>query len=135
MPQLDELVDEWVRGVEASEPALGPHLEEIADHVRSDARDRVQAGSDVPSAFAAAVGAFGAPRDLAHDYTASAYRSQRRAATTYAAVMIGGTLVLTGAVVAIDKLVHPLDPRWFTFLYLPILLASNLFFFERARST
>lgn len=37
MPQLDELVNQWVQHLETSEPALAPHLDEIADHVRADA--------------------------------------------------------------------------------------------------
>lgn len=53
MRQLDEFVDAWVRSVGTSEPHLVPHLDEIADHVRSDARERIDSGFDVPSAFAA----------------------------------------------------------------------------------
>lgn len=133
MRQLDELVDAWVRSVATSEPHLVPHLDEIADHLRTDARERVRSGSDLPSAFAASVGALGAPRALAHDFAATEHRWERRLTTRFALATIIGTLVVTSAVVAIDKLVHPLDPRWFAFLYLPVLFVSNLVFIGRFR--
>src|SRR5690606_24214364 len=116
------------RAIGASEPELVPHLDEIADHVRSDAQERIRAGSTESSAFTAAIAAFGPLREVASGFAASRHRARDRAAAVYAASMIIGTLVMTGLVVAIDKLVQPLDLRWFVVLYLPVLLASSLYF-------
>jgi hypothetical protein len=131
MRQLDELVDAWMDAVGDAEPLLRPHLEEIADHVRTDARARVASGSEVPAAFAAAVGAIGAPHDIAHDYAITEDREERRLAGRFAVATILGTLAVTAIVVAIDKRVQPIDPRWFAFTYLPLLIAWTVAFFAR----
>lgn len=128
MPQLDELVNQWVQHLETSVPALAPHLDEIADHVRADAQARIDAGSDVSVAFAAAVEAFGAPRDVAKDYLVSVRRSERRAAAGYGAVVIGVSLIVTTTAVLIDKAFYPLDPRWLALgLVVPPVAALCIF--------
>lgn len=131
MRSLDELVDGWVTAVGAAEPLLRPHLEEIADHVRSDARARVASGSEVTAAFEAAIGAIGAPHAIAHDDANTEERVERRRAARCSVATVLGTLVATGIVVAIDKRVQPIDPRWFAFTYLPILIAWTLVVFGR----
>lgn len=127
MSQPDEMVDAWVEGVASSEPELAPHLDEIADHLLSAARERMAAGTPAPEAFAAAVAAFGAPRDLASQYVVSSHRTEMRHATRFAAITVVTTLVLTATVVAIDKLFYPIQPIWTVVLYLPVLLAAALY--------
>lgn len=131
MRSLDELVATWVEAVAAAHPLLRPHLEEIADHVRTDAQARVESGSEVAAAFAAAIGAVGAPHDMARDYAITEDREERRLAGRFAAATILGTLAATAIVVAIDKRVQPIDPRWFAFTYLPVLIAWTVVFFAR----
>ncbi|MCN0153284.1 hypothetical protein [Salinispora arenicola] len=128
MPQLDELVNQWLQHLETSEPALAPHLDEIADHICADAQARIDTGSDVSVAFAAAVEAFGAPRDVAKDYLVSARRSERRAAAGYGAVVIGVSLIVTTTAVLIDKAFYPLDSRWLALgLVVPPVAALCIF--------
>lgn len=109
MHPLDDLIAEWASTLEGSEPALVPHLDEIIDHVRADAEARMAAGADASTALAAALGSFGAPRDIATDYRkTAAHREHRVAAVT----TIVASLVLTAAFVAVDKAVRPLDATW-----------------------
>lgn len=124
MSPLDDLVDQWVRQLARTEPALAPHLDEIADHVRTDAETRIEAGADVTTAFAAAVGAFGVPRAVADEYRRTARRHEKKFAAWYLAVTLGVTLLVVTAIVIVDKTYYPIDPAWAAFawvLFLPHL--------------
>lgn len=109
MPPLDHLIDQWAQTLKTSEPRLGRHLDEIKDHVRTDAQRRIGEGADVSSAFAAAVGAFGAPRDVADEFLKSAI--SRTVVLKYAGAYLAAALVLTTAIVVVDGY-HPLDVQW-----------------------
>lgn len=120
MPRLDELIDQWVHALREAEPALEPHLDEIADHVRTDAQERISAGADMPDAFAAAIGTFGAPRQLVKEFLKSK-PSEERLALKFTAMYLAASLVLTAAIIAIDKLVVPLNPTWLLPVWLFVL--------------
>jgi len=108
MTTLDDMIDEWVRTLGQAELPLKPHLDEIADHVRTDALGRIGAGAEVPDAFAAAIGSFGAPREVAREFLKSE-PSEERTALRFAVVYIVASLLVTAAIVGIDKVVIPLD--------------------------
>jgi hypothetical protein len=110
MSRLDDLIDQWAQALKASEPRLGPHLDEVKDHVRTSARARIDAGAEVSDAFAAAIGAFGAPREVAAEYLKSA-RAGRRFVLELVGAYVAAVLVLTAAVVVLDNFV-PLDVKW-----------------------
>ena len=65
MPSLDALITQWSDQLRATRPELAPHLDELADHVRSSAQDRIDAGAAVG---ASALGSFGAPADLGAEF-------------------------------------------------------------------
>jgi hypothetical protein len=129
MHRLDELIDHWVGTLGKAEPALKPHLEEIADHVRTDAHARAAAGAEMSDAFAAAVGSFGAPRALATEFLKPG-PNEERAAVRLVIGYLAVVLVLTAAMVAVDKLVTPLDATSFglvwVFILNPLLLLAFL---------
>jgi hypothetical protein len=136
MHRLDDLIDRWVATLTEAEPALKPHSDEIADHVRTDAQARVEAGADMSDAFAAAIGSFGAPRELAREFLRSEWNEDRlalRLVAWYLAVV----LLITVGFVAIDKLVVPLPTTAFALAWLfilnPLLMLPFVFRFFRAR--
>lgn len=137
MPQLDERIDQWVDALGTAEPALRPHLDEIGDHVRSDARARVRAGADPSSAFAAAITAFGAPRNLAIEFVKSE-PSEERLALNFVALYLIVTLLVTATFIGIDKLVLPLDPTWFGLVWMfvlnPLIMLPFIVRYLRVRS-
>lgn len=136
MPRLDELIDQWVHTLGDAEPALKPHLDEIADHVRTDAQERISAGADVHDAFAAAIGTFGAPRQLAKEFLKSK-PSEERLALKVTAMYLAASLVLAAAIIAIDKLVLPLNPTRLAFVWVfilnPLLMSPFLVRFVKER--
>lgn len=137
MPRLDGLIDEWVRTLGEAEPALKPHLDEIADHLRTDVQARVNAGADLTDAFAAAIGAFGAPRELAQEFLKSERRREERIALRLTAMYLVASFLVTAAIVGIDKLVVPLNPTWFglllVFVVNPLLMLPFLARFLKTR--
>ncbi len=65
---LEARLDRWTRDTAAAEPRLRPHLEELADHLRSDVGTRLAGGANLDTAFAAAVTALGTPTELSREY-------------------------------------------------------------------
>jgi hypothetical protein len=123
MHPLDDLIAQWAAALEASEPALAPHLDEITDHVRADAEARVAAGAEPSQAFAAALGSFGAPRRSRQTSARrTALRVERRAVAAASIVL---SLVLVAMVLVIDKLVRPVDPAWLAVAWVVIVLPSE----------
>lgn len=122
MHPLDDLIAQWAAALEASEPALAPHLDEITDHVRADAEARVAAGAEPSQAFAAALGSFGAPREVAADFRKTALHFERKAVAAASIVL---SLVLVAVVLVIDKLVRPVDPAWLAVAWVVIVLSSE----------
>lgn len=110
MPQLEHLLDEWARSVIRAEPHLEPHLDEIRDHLRTDAQARIDEGAEVASAFAAAIGAFGAPREVAFEFLKSSIPSHSRI-LKYVAAYLLAVLVLTAVIVVVDDF-YPLNVTW-----------------------
>ena len=110
MSQLDDLIDQWAQTLKTAEPDLGPHLDEIKDHVRTDAQTRIDDGSATSTAFAAAIGTFGAPREVANEYLKSS-RAGRRFVLLLAGAYLAVVLVLTTALVVVDGS-FPLDVKW-----------------------
>ncbi len=101
MPSLDALISQWTDQLRATHPELLPHLDELADHVRSSAQDRIDAGTAVEDAFAAALGSFGAPSDLGAEFhkNSTVMKGKERVAVgTYLLI----TAVFTGAVLLVD---------------------------------
>ncbi len=102
MPSLDALINQWSDQLRATHPELAPHLEELADHVRSSAHDRIDAGAAVADAFASALGSFGAPADLDAEFDKNSTvrkRQERLAVASYLFI----TAVFTGAVLLVDR--------------------------------
>ena len=102
MPSLDALISQWTDQLRATHPELVPHLGELADHVRSSAQDRIDAGAAVDDAFASALGSFGAPSDLRaefHKNSTVRMHKERLAVGTYLLI----TAVFTGAVLLVDS--------------------------------
>ena len=102
MPSLDALVSQWTDQLRATHPGLTPHLGEIADHVRSNAQDRIDDGAAIDDAFAAALGSFGAPTDLSGEFGKNSTlrkSKERRAVGTYLLI----TAIFTGAVLVVDR--------------------------------
>lgn len=102
MPSLDALITQWSDQLRATHPELAPHLDELADHVRSSAQDRIDAGAAVGDAFASALGSFGAPADLGAEFDKNSTvrrGKERMAVGTYLLI----TAILTGAVLLVDR--------------------------------
>ncbi len=102
MPSLDALINQWTDQLRATHPELAPHLGELADHVRSSAQDRIDAGAAVGDAFASALGSFGAPADLGAEFDKNSTvrkRKERMAVGTYLLI----TAIFTGAVLLVDR--------------------------------
>lgn len=138
MHRLDELIHRWVATLLEAEPALKPHLDEIADHVRTAAQVRIDAGADLSDAFAAATGSFGAPRELAREFLRSAWNEERLARRLVAWYLVAAILVTVG-IVAVDKIVFPLpSPPWFAiawvFILNPLLMLPFVLQFLKARN-
>lgn len=110
MPQLDDLIDHWAQSLATAEPRLARHLDEIRDHVRTDVQTRIDGGDDAANAFASAVGAFGAPRDVAMEFLRSTIPG-RALILKYVGAYIVTALVLTAAVVIVDTY-YPLNVMW-----------------------
>ena len=119
MPRLDELIDRWIDALGEAEPALTPHLDEIADHVRSDAQARCDAGVDVSDAFAAAILTFGVPRELAQEFLKTP--GDERFVLRRTVMYLAASFLVTAMTVAVDKLVVPLDPKWVSFVLLVVV--------------
>ena len=101
MPSLDALIGQWAEQLGATHPELIPHLDELADHVRSSAQARIDGGAAVEDAFASALGSFGAPADLGaefHKNSAVMKGKERVAVGTYLLI----TALFTGAVLLVD---------------------------------
>lgn len=110
MSQLDHLIDQWAQALKTAEPRLGPHLDEIKDHVRTSAQVRIDAGAETSNAFAAAIGTFGAPREVANEYLKSA-RAGRNFVLKLVGAYLATVMVATAAVVLVDAY-YPLDVEW-----------------------
>lgn len=102
MPSLDALITQWSDQLCATRPEPAPNLDELADHVRSSAQDRIDAGGAVGEAFASALGSFGAPADLGAEFDRNSTvrkGKERMAVGTY--LLIAG--IFTGAVLLVDR--------------------------------
>ncbi len=102
MPSLDALINQWSDQLRATHPELAPHLGELADHVRSSAQGRIDAGAAVGDAFASTLGSFGAPADLGVEFDKNSTvrkRKERLAVASYLLI----TAVFTGAVLLVDR--------------------------------
>ncbi|MPZ20575.1 MAG: hypothetical protein GEV06_22065 [Luteitalea sp.] len=84
------------------------------------AQARLSAGVDVPEAFAAAIGTFGAPRELAKEFLKTG-PGEQRLAFKLTAMYVAASLLLTAAIVGVDKLVIPLNPTWTAFVLVFLL--------------
>ena len=102
MPSLDALIDRWSDQLCATHPELAPHLGELADHVRSSAQDRIDAGAAVGDAFASALGSFGAPADLGVEFDKNSTVRKRKERLAVASYLLM-TAVFTGAVLLVDR--------------------------------
>ena len=111
MQLLDSLVEEWAKKLKTSEPHLRWHLDEIKDHVHADAQQRIDAGADVPTAFAAAIDTFGPPGELANEFLKSRLRAQTLA-LRYTAIYVLAFMVLTAAIIVVDKTYYPINVKW-----------------------
>ena len=101
MPSLDALIGQWTEQLRATHPELAPHIDELADHVRSSAQARIDDGAAVEDAFASALGSFGAPEDLGGEFSKNAVvlRAKERVAVgTYLLI----TALFTGAVLLVN---------------------------------
>lgn len=101
MTSLEALISQWTDQLRTTHPELLPHLGELADHVRTSAQDRIDAGATIEDAFALALGSFGAPSDLGQEFhknTEVLKGKERAAVGTYLFI----TALFTGAVLLVD---------------------------------
>jgi hypothetical protein len=79
--------------------------------VHADAQQRIDAGADVPTAFAAATDAFGPPGELANEFLKSGLRAHTLA-LRYTAIHVLAVMVLTAAIIVVDKTYYPINVKW-----------------------
>lgn len=103
-------LEHWTRDTASAEPRLRPHLDELADHLRSDVEARLESGADLDTAFAAAVTALGTPAELSREYAKverlparllgwlADERHETRGDLTLAAAWIGMSLIWAATV-------------------------------------
>lgn len=123
-PDLEALLDEWIRDAAIAEPELAPHLPEIADHLRSAAAARITEGDDPAIAFAAAIEQFGDPRELSREFAKprnpfgralwwlADEQHEMRGDLTLAGSWIGMSALWAAAMIVTPWLGAPLDQNW-----------------------
>ncbi len=68
MFDLNAAIDQWVAQTVEDQPDLGPHSDELADHVLSLTEALIADGHQPVDAFTQALEALGEPRDLAEEF-------------------------------------------------------------------